>query len=79
MPRKLHQQKNNPLYLIKQRIVNHFYKRFVGRTGNPLFSVYENLDPIVSLQQNFDSLLVPQNHISRRYVVKFGVVCSIMV
>lgn len=66
MSRKLHQQKCHPIYLIKERIVSYFYKKYIGRTGNPIFSVYDNLDPIVTTGQNFDSLLVPHNHSSRR-------------
>lgn len=64
--RNLHLQQYHPLSLIKQRIVNLFYKRFVGRTGNPIFSVYNDLSPIVSVKQNFDSLLIPPGHASRR-------------
>lgn len=64
--KKLHLQKYHPLSLIKQRIVNLFYKRFVGRTGNPIFSVYDDLEPIVSIKQNFDSLLIPPYHQSRK-------------
>ncbi|XP_069687700.1 probable phenylalanine--tRNA ligase, mitochondrial isoform X1 [Periplaneta americana] len=63
--RNLHLQKCHPLSLLKQRIVNLFYKKFVGRTGNPIFSVYDNLDPVVTVAQNFDSLLIPQDHPSR--------------
>lgn len=63
--KNLHCQKYHPLCLLKQRIVDHFYKKYVGRTGNPIFSVYDNLDPIVSTQQNFDSLLIPADHVSR--------------
>jgi len=36
-----------------------------ARGKSPLFSVHQNLSPIVSIQQNFDSLLVPQDHPSR--------------
>jgi phenylalanyl-tRNA synthetase alpha chain len=64
--RNLHLQKYHPLSLIKGRIVNLFYKRFVGRTGNPIFSVYDDLDPIVSVKQNFDSLFIPPDHQSRK-------------
>jgi len=64
--RNLHLQKYHPLSLIKQRIVNLFYKRFVGRTGNPVFSVYDDLNPIVTVKQNFDSLLIPASHQSRK-------------
>merc|ERR1719411_183229 len=31
----------------------------------PLFSVHEDLSPIVTIEQNFDSLLVPNDHVSR--------------
>ncbi|XP_023727899.1 probable phenylalanine--tRNA ligase, mitochondrial isoform X2 [Cryptotermes secundus] len=64
--RNLHLQQYHPLSLIKQRIVNLFYKRFVGRTGNPVFSVYNDLSPVVSVKQNFDSLLIPPGHASRK-------------
>ncbi|XP_055906559.1 probable phenylalanine--tRNA ligase, mitochondrial [Eupeodes corollae] len=60
-----HLQKNHPLSIIRQRIVNYFYKSYTNTRGNPLFSVYDNLDPIVTIQQNFDNLLIPSNHPSR--------------
>lgn len=63
--RNLHLQQGHPLFLIKQRIVNFFYKRFVGSRGNPIFSVHENFDPVVTVKQNFDSLLIPKDHPSR--------------
>lgn len=55
----------HPLSLVRQRIVNYFYKTYVNRRGNPIFSVYDNLSPIVSTEQNFDNLLIPENHPSR--------------
>ena len=64
MGRNLHAQKQHPLWLIRKRIENFFYK-YVNRRGNPLFSVYDNLSPVVTLEQNFDSLLVPEDHVSR--------------
>ncbi|KAJ9589668.1 hypothetical protein L9F63_017112 [Diploptera punctata] len=63
--RKLHSQQGHPLFLIKQRIIEFFYKRFAGSRGNPIFSVHENLDPVVTIKQNFDSLLIPKDHVSR--------------
>lgn len=63
--KNLHCQKYHPLCSLKQRIVEHFYKKYIGRTGNPIFSVYDNLDPIVSTEHNFDSLLIPPDHVSR--------------
>lgn len=63
--RNLHLQKHHPLNLVHQRIVNYFYQTFLNVRRNPIFSVYDNLSPIVSVNQNFDSLLIPKNHISR--------------
>lgn len=63
--KNLHTQKNHPLSLIRQRIVNYFYKSYLNSNGNPLFSVYDNLLPIVSVEQNFDNLLIPKDHPSR--------------
>lgn len=63
--RNIHLQPHHPLSLVRQRIINYFYKTFVNRRGNPLFSVHENLSPVVSVYQNFDSLLVPETHPSR--------------
>lgn len=54
--------KNHPLYLIKQRIIRYMYGSFLNRRGNPLFSVYDKLSPVVTVQQNYDSLLVPKDH-----------------
>ncbi|CAK1543562.1 unnamed protein product [Leptosia nina] len=62
--RNLHLQKGHPLSLVRQRIVNYFYSSFT-HGGNPSFSVYDNLKPIVSTKQNFDDLLIPEDHVSR--------------
>lgn len=60
----LHLQKGHPLSIVRQRIVNYFYSSFTRR-GNPIFSVYDNISPIVSTKQNFDDLLIPNDHPSR--------------
>ena len=39
-------------------------QRYPGRFG-PLFSLHDNLSPVVTTLQNFDSLLVPGDHVSR--------------
>lgn len=65
LDRNLLQKQYHPLNLVKQHIINYFHKKFIGRSGNPIFSVYDNLNPIVTVQENFDSLLVPQDHVSR--------------
>ncbi|KAG7222960.1 hypothetical protein INR49_029182, partial [Caranx melampygus] len=76
----LHNQPYHPLWLIKERIKAHFYsiqmltqKHLITNSmllhwslGNPLFSVHDNLSPVVTVEQNFDSLLIPPNHPSRK-------------
>ncbi|XP_029384959.1 phenylalanine--tRNA ligase, mitochondrial [Echeneis naucrates] len=62
----LHNQPHHPLWLIKERIKAHFYSSYIGRWGNPLFSVHDNLSPVVTVEQNFDSLLIPPDHPSRK-------------
>ncbi|XP_022907279.2 probable phenylalanine--tRNA ligase, mitochondrial [Onthophagus taurus] len=63
--KNIHTQKYHPLSMVRQRIVNYFYKRFVTNRGNPIFSMHENISPIVTTDQNFDSLLIPKDHPSR--------------
>ena len=63
--RNLHKEKYHPLGLIKLRIQQFFYSSFVKR-GNPIFSVYDNLNPCVTVEQNYDNLLVPLDHPSRK-------------
>lgn len=66
LDRNLHMQKHHPLSMVRQRIVNYFYKRFSANRGNPEFSVYTTFSPVVSTDQNFDSLLIPKDHPSRK-------------
>lgn len=63
--RNVHLQKNHPLSMVRQRITNYFYQQYTSPKGTPLFSVYDSLSPIVTTKQNFDSLLIPENHPSR--------------
>lgn len=63
--KNIYLQKNHPLSLIRQRITNYFYREYTSPRGTPLFSVYDSLSPIVTTKQNFDSLLIPENHPSR--------------
>ncbi|XP_051241814.1 phenylalanine--tRNA ligase, mitochondrial isoform X2 [Dicentrarchus labrax] len=64
--RNLHNQSHHPLWLIKERIKAHFYSAYAAKRGNPLFSVHDNLSPVVTVEQNFDSLLIPPDHPSRK-------------
>lgn len=54
----LHVNPLHPLGQLKARIQAYF-----ERTG---FSTFDRLSPIVSVRQNFDSLLTPLDHVSRR-------------
>ena len=62
--RRLHLQASHPLSLIRQRVVEYFSRTFP--TPSSAFAVYDSLHPQVSVQQNFDDLLVPPQHPSRR-------------
>lgn len=64
--RDLQNQTHHPLWIIKQRIKEHFYRSYTSRTGMPLFSIHDNLSPVVTVEQNFDSLLIPKDHPSRK-------------
>lgn len=64
--RNLHTEKYHPIGLLKRRIVDFVYGRFRNARGNPLFSVHDTLSPVVTIRQNFDSLLIPRDHPSRR-------------
>ena len=63
--RNLHRVPQHPVNIIKQRVVNHFHKSFVNSVGNPIFAHFDDVGPVVTTEQNFDSLLVPSNHICR--------------
>lgn len=55
MPTKLYQQQPHPLCTIKEKIESYF----------PGFDYVDNKNPIVSSMANFDSLLIPPDHVSR--------------
>ena len=65
LSKNLHNKKNHPINLIKLRIQDFFYRNYVGRTGNPIYAIFDNLSPVITLNQNFDNLLVPPDHVSR--------------
>lgn len=52
--RNLLLQYGHPLSLLRQNIVNFIYKLYPNNMGNPLFSIYDNISPIVSIDQNFN-------------------------
>ena len=63
--RDLHHIPQHPLHIIKQRIVAHFQRRYTAKTGTPIFAHFDSISPVVTTEQNFDSLLVPPDHITR--------------
>lgn len=63
--RNIHLQQHHPLSMLRQRIVKYFYSAYGNPKGNPVFSVYDSVSPIVTVEQNFDSLLIPHDHPSR--------------
>ena len=63
--RNLHLAPHNPVNIIKQRVVHHFHKTYVSRTGNAHYAHFDTVPPVVSTEQNFDSLLIPKDHVSR--------------
>ncbi|XP_004206650.3 phenylalanine--tRNA ligase, mitochondrial [Hydra vulgaris] len=65
LSKKLHLQKNHPLEKVKSKIVDHFHGNYRSRHGGCIFASIDNLNPIVSVDQNFDGLLVPKDHVSR--------------
>lgn len=61
-------ESGSPLKLLRKRIEDYFYNNFTKKLGqgrSPAFSVHTNLSPVVSLWENFDSLLTPADHVSR--------------
>lgn len=69
MKTKLYQRAPHPLYLIKKRIEDYFdvvANNPTTSTPNCGFVSMDSLSPIVSLEDNFDSLLIPADHVSRR-------------
>ena len=58
---KLHTQPNHPICILKSAIHAYFDERF----GAAAFEKLDDLHPLVSTQQNFDQVLVPEGHVSR--------------
>ena len=63
--RNLHQCKNHPLNILWKKIQEHVYAQYRTRWGGPMFTMVDNLSPVVTTEQNFDSLLVAKDHVTR--------------
>lgn len=62
MGRGLHVTPGHPLSTLREAIERHFSEN--ESSGH--FQFYRDLSPIVTVQQNFDEVLVPADHVSRR-------------
>ena len=58
--RKLHLVKNHPIEIIKNHIINYF-----KTLGDYNFDIFDDLNPHVKIEENFDKLLLPEDHPSR--------------
>jgi phenylalanyl-tRNA synthetase alpha chain len=65
MERKLHLDKNNPIYAVKQKVYDYFRRYHVNENGDPIFTIFDDLSPVTTPYQNFDSLLIPVGHKDR--------------
>lgn len=54
--KNLHLQKYHPIEIIKEKIYQFF---------GPAYTKFDNIDPIVSVEDNFDKLLIPKDHPAR--------------
>ncbi|KAI9998586.1 hypothetical protein PInf_003135 [Phytophthora infestans] len=61
----LHRQPNHPLHIIKTKIESYFDNLHQNH-GAPKFTVFDDLDPVVTTYDCFDSMLVPTDHVSRK-------------
>ncbi|KAF7630999.1 hypothetical protein Mgra_00008774 [Meloidogyne graminicola] len=67
LQRRLLKEEGNPLNLLKRKITDYFnltYRK--PRASSPLFAICENEPRLVDVFENFDSLLIPKAHPSRR-------------
>lgn len=65
LERNLLHQKYHPLNHLTKKIKHFFNSSYTWHNTTPLFTIFDNFKPIVSLDQNFDSLLVSKDHVSR--------------
>ena len=59
----LHNQKNHPIEIIKNKLYEFFDE--LSKEGDYNFKKYDNLPPFVSIDDNFDKLLIPKDHPAR--------------
>jgi phenylalanyl-tRNA synthetase alpha chain len=62
----LHCRPGHPLCTIKNKIAEYFQTECKGTLlGSPSFAILDDMNPRVPIVDNFDSLLIPEDHVSR--------------
>ncbi|XP_057430486.1 phenylalanine--tRNA ligase, chloroplastic/mitochondrial-like isoform X1 [Lotus japonicus] len=59
---QLHRRDQHPLGILKNAIYEYFDTNYSNK-----FNKFDDLCPLVSVKQNFDDVLVPEDHVSRSY------------
>ncbi|CAN1176061.1 Phenylalanine--tRNA ligase, chloroplastic/mitochondrial [Linum perenne] len=59
---QLHKRNQHPLGILKNAIYEYFDTNYSNK-----FDKFDDLCPLVTVKQNFDDVLVPADHVSRRY------------
>lgn len=65
MDRQLHNKQYHPLQMVKQRIIDYIQSQSAVN-GEQAWSIHDEINPVVTTTANFDSLLVPLDHPSRK-------------
>ena len=60
----LHRQKEHPLGILRVAIQGYF-EELANKNGGKPFAFFDDLHPVVRIEQNFDELLIPEDHVSR--------------
>lgn len=60
LKQKLHLLPNHPIEIIKKKIYS-----YLNDLHNYSFQMFDELDPIVTVEENFDKLLIPKSHPAR--------------
>lgn len=63
--RRLYNCADHPLKILKDNIHRYLYAAYRTRYGAPVYTMVDNLSPVVTVEQNFDSLIVSKEHVSR--------------
>lgn len=64
LERKLHNQRNHPIEIIKRKIYSYFLSDPIIKKGYK-FATFDHLSSIVTTEDNFDKLLIPKSHPAR--------------